>query len=55
MPRDRAKASDPFAIENQLASPYVGRRHEYIWSWENGGIKVEYGTISVVAKSKYFY
>ena len=55
MPRDRAKASDPFAVENELASPYVGRRHEYIWSWENGGIKMEYGTRSVVAKSKYFY
>ena len=55
MPRDRAKASDPFAIENELVSPYVGRRHEYIWSWENGGIKMEYGTRSVVAKSKYFY
>jgi hypothetical protein len=55
MPRDRAKASDPFAVESELASPYVGRRHEYIWSWENGGIKMEYGTRSVVAKSKYFY
>ena len=55
MPRDRAKAMDPFAIENKLASPYVGRRHEYIWSWENGGIKLEYGTHSVVAKSDYFY
>ena len=55
MPRDRAKASDPFAVENELASPYVGRRHEYIWSWENGGIKMEYGTRSVVAKSQYFY
>ncbi|MDE0816441.1 MAG: hypothetical protein OSA92_02200 [Pirellulaceae bacterium] len=55
MPRDRAKAIDPFAIENNLASPYVGRRHEYIWSWENGGIKLEYGTLSVVAKSEYFY
>ena len=55
MPRDRARASDPFAVENELASPYVGRRHEYIWSWENGGIIMEYGTRSVVAKSKYFY
>jgi hypothetical protein len=55
MPRDRAKASDPFAVENELASPYVGRRHEYIWSWENGGIKLEYGTHAVVAKSNYFY
>ncbi len=55
MPRDRAEASDPFLVENELASPYVGRRHEYIWSWENGGIKMEYATRSVVAKSKYFY
>ena len=55
MPRDRAEASDPFSVENELASPYVGRRHEYIWSWENGGIRTEYGTHSVVAKSKYFY
>jgi len=55
MPRDRAEASDPFVVKNELASPYVGRRHEYIWSWENGGIKLEYGTLSVVAKSEYFY
>jgi hypothetical protein len=41
MPRDRAQASDPFATQDELASPYVGRRHEYIWSWENGGIKIE--------------
>lgn len=55
MPRDRAEASDPFVVKNELASPYVGRRHEYIWSWENGGVKMEYATRSVVAKSKYFY
>ncbi len=55
MPRDRVQANDPFVVKNELASPYVGRRHEYIWSWENGGIKVEYGTRSVVAESQYFH
>jgi hypothetical protein len=55
MPRDRVQANDPFVVKNELASPYVGRRHEYIWSWENGGIKVGYGTRSVVAESQYFH
>ena len=55
MPRDRVQANDPFVVKNELASPYVGRRHEYVWSWENGGIKVEYGTRSVVAESQYFH
>jgi hypothetical protein len=55
MPRDRAKASNPFSVENELDSPYVGRRHEYIWSWENSGITVKRGMRAVVAKSKYFY
>ncbi|MGY8733495.1 MAG: hypothetical protein ACKVK0_15255 [Pirellulales bacterium] len=55
MPRDRAKASNPFSVENELDLPYVGRRHEYIWSWENSGITVKRGMRAVVAKSKYFY
>lgn len=56
MPRDRTLPTDPFAEDNSERSPYVARRHENTWSWENGGISMKYGEkVEIVAESDYFY
>ena len=56
MPRDIPKATDPFAIDSSEPSPYVARRHEHTWSWENGGISLRYhAEVEIVAESDYFY
>ena len=56
MPRNPALPTDPFAKDNSERSPYVARRHENTWSWENGGIKMKYSKeIDIVAESDYFY
>lgn len=56
MPRNRPIATNPFSKDNSEYSPYVARRHENTWSWENGGISLAIGTdIEIVAESDYFY
>ena len=55
MPRETPIAKNPFATTGQDAAPYVARRHDHIWSWENGGISYEKSTVNVVAQSKYFH
>ena len=55
MPRETPVAQNPFATTGQDAAPYVARRHDHIWSWENGGISYEKSSVSVVAQSKYFH
>ena len=56
MPRNRTLPTDPFAEDNSERSPYVARRHENTWSWENGGISMMHGEeIDIVAESDYFY
>ena len=56
MPRNRTLPTDPFAEDNSERSPYVARRHENTWSWENGGISMMHGEeIAIVAESDYFY
>ena len=56
MPRNRSLPIDPFSEDNSERSPYVARRHENTWSWENGGIKMSYHEkITFFAVSDYFY
>jgi len=56
MPRDIPTATDPFATDGSDPSPFVARRHEHTWSWENGGISMKYhGEVDIVAESDYFY
>ncbi|MBA62251.1 MAG: hypothetical protein CMJ76_07780 [Planctomycetaceae bacterium] len=56
MPRNRVVATDPFANGGSEESPYVARRHENTWAWENGGIFLkEYKKVKIIAESDYFY
>ena len=56
MPRNRPLATDPFKNEASQGSPYVARRHENTWAWENGGISMKYEkTVKITAVSDYFY
>ena len=41
VPRNRPVATDPFRNEGVPRSPYVARRHENTWAWENGGISMK--------------